>query len=491
MDMVEEPDRIFCLFDDESVLASFLKSALSRRKQSNYLFLFSKKSYNLDNLPSYQREGFDIHNITLPPRKTLSKTFRIRFQKELESIVSLLPSSINHIAIYLDFSRVAVSKKFVLYAETTLILKLIDRDIKYSIYAIFLEKKLKSPMTFKIAQRYPFFCLNPSQILPNLFYSEKKGEESFPSSLRQIYQPIWLLFEELKLKELEKDRLNKELFLTKTQNDILEASLAHLLPLVEVKDDLKLKKQETDFFYVIKYRDLKKRFAEKSQLLSSVTHDLKSPLSAILGFGELLRDGLIGPISPEVKKHVEVIISNSKRMVVMIDSILEYERLDYQRDKYISNQETFDLVELIDELKIAFLPQLIQRNQDLQVFLPSELEIVGNRELIIRVLQNIIDNAIKYSPMETGKIEVFLEEQRVKNLSYVHITVKDNGYGFTAQDLTRVFTPFTKFESGSTGTGLGLSITKKIVEEILFGKIEIESSGKNKGSVVRIKIPKQ
>jgi signal transduction histidine kinase len=191
-----------------------------------------------------------------------------------------------------------------------------------------------------------------------------------------------------------------------------------------------------------------------------------------------------------MEKHIDVIIGNSKRMVRMIDSILEYERLDYHRDKYISNQETFDLVELIDELKIAFLPQLIQINQDFQVFLPSRLEIVGNRELIIRVLQNVIDNAIKYSPMETGKIELFLEEQRENKLSNVHFTVKDNGYGFAEQDLKRVFDPFTKFEPGSTGTGLGLSIAKKIVEEILFGEIKVESAGKNTGSTVRVKIPK-
>jgi signal transduction histidine kinase len=490
VDTLEEPDRIFCLFDNEESLAIFLKSVLSRSKQSNCLLIFSKKGYDHRQLPSYLREGFDIHNITLPTKKLISKTFKMKIQKELGNILSSLPSTINHIAVYLDFSRVTVSKTFVQYVESTLIEFLIDRDLVYSVYAMFLETGLKPQSALEIAQQYPYFCLVPSQILPNLFYSDKIGEKSFPSNLRQIYQPIWLLLEELKLKDLEKNRLNKELFHTKTQNDILEASLAYLLPLVDVKEDLKQTQQETDLFYVIKYRDLKKRFTQKSQLLSSVTHDLKSPLAAILGFGELLRDGLIGPVTSEMEKHIDVIIGNSKRMVRMIDSILEYERLDYHRDKYISNQETFDLVELIDELKIAFLPQLIQRNQDFQVFNPSQLEIVGNRELIIRVLQNIIDNAIKYSPMETGKIELFLEERMENKLSYVHFTVKDNGYGFAEQDLKRVFDPFTKFEPGSTGTGLGLSITKKIVEEIFFGEIKVESAGKNTGSTVWVKIPR-
>jgi len=197
----------------------------------------------------------------------------------------------------------------------------------------------------------------------------------------------------------------------------------------------------------------------------------------------------VEPLTPELKKHIQVIIGNARRMVRMVDSILEYERLDYHRDKYISNQETFDLVELIDELKIAFLPQLIQRNQDLQVFLPSRFEIVGNRELTLRVLQNIIDNAIKYSPIETGKVEVFIEERKEKKSSYVQITVKDNGYGFTEQDLKRVFDPFSKFERGSDGTGLGLSIAKKMVADLLFGEIEISSPGKNAGTSIWIKLP--
>lgn len=490
MDAVEEPDRVFCLFTDDDTLAIFLKSALSRTMQSHWMLVFSKKSYDPHQLPTYLREGFNIHNITLPQRAALTKTFKADYQTKLEDILSPLTNTVNHIAVYLDFSRVTVSKSFVQYVETTLIEKLIDRDLEYSVYSIFLETYLNTRKTFEMAQRYPFFCLTPSQILPNLFYSDKKGEETFPSKLRHIYQPIWLLLEELKLKGLERNRLNKELFLANTQNDILEASLAYMLPLVDVKEDQLQTNQGTDLFYVIKYRDLKKRFAQKSQLLSSVTHDLKSPLAAILGFGELLRDGLVGPITPEMKKHIQVIIGNSKRMVRMIDSILEYERYDYHRDKYVSNQEAFDLVELIDELKIAFLPQLIQRNQDLQVFLPSRLEIVGNRELTIRVLQNIIDNAIKYSPIETGKIELFMEERKEKKLSYVQITVKDNGYGFTEQDLKQVFYPFTKFEPGSDGTGLGLSITKKIVNDLLFGEIKIFSDGKNAGTTVWIKLPK-
>jgi signal transduction histidine kinase len=198
--------------------------------------------------------------------------------------------------------------------------------------------------------------------------------------------------------------------------------------------------------------------------------------------------GLSGPITPEMKTQLETIIKSTKRLAKLVDSLLEYEQ--YDQSNYIVQLDTFDLINVLEEAKMTVLPQMIQRRQKINIFSPKTVEIVANRELIIRAIQNILDNAVKNSPIETGKIEVSVEEKVIDRNNVVKIKIKDNGFGFRKTDLNKVFQPFSRFEPHSKSTGLGLSITKKIIEEIHKGRISLHSPGRNKGTTVKILLPK-
>ncbi|MFX0171060.1 MAG: sensor histidine kinase [Candidatus Hodarchaeota archaeon] len=474
-------EKVFCLFDVPRELDYFLNSALAKINIKRYLIFFSHSEFSSTVSRLSQSNEFKVMNIKVP-RKATTKWKQIYYDKFVSAFFSSLPETNEPHNIYLDFTNLKVSKKFVEFIESSFEDKFTELNVGYSIFSLFFENKISQTLINQLIPRYQYVCLRASQIYPNFFYD---AGTKLPTNLRDIYQPIEILFEELERNTLEYERINKELFMVKTENSVLESSIASILAIE--KGEIKKKGAPADLVSVLDYYDLKKRYNQKSQMLSTITHDLKSPLAAIQGFAELLRDGLVGPVTSEMQTHLKVIISNTKRLGRMVESILEFEK--YDQSEYITQRKTFDIIELIQDAKMSVLPQMIQKAQEVQIFAPDSLDMVGNRELLFRVLQNILDNAVKYSPQEKGKIELFAEEQNIKGKKIVKITVKDNGFGFTKANLKRVFDPFTRFEPGSTSTGLGLSISKKIVE-IHKGTIEVTSPGRNKGTSVVIKLPK-
>ncbi|MHA2173419.1 MAG: sensor histidine kinase, partial [Candidatus Hodarchaeales archaeon] len=285
---------------------------------------------------------------------------------------------------------------------------------------------------------------------------------------------------------LEIENLEKREFQISTQRNILEFTLAFYL--AQDEGTRNIDSLPADLISLMEYHSLKRKYDQKSQILSTIIHDIKSPLASIQGYTEALIHGLSGPITPEMKLNLETIILNTQRLARMVDSLLEFE--NYDQSKYITNRETFDLIAILEEAKMAVLPQMIRKGQKITFFTPESVEIVANRELIVRVIQNLLDNAITYSPLEKGKIDLFVEEKQKSGQKSVVITIKDNGFGFRKSDLSRAFQPFSKFEKHSKSTGLGLSIVKKIVEEIHGGTISLTSPGRSKGTTVKITLPK-
>ncbi len=478
--------RVFCLFKNQQELEFFLNSARAQTETQRYLVNFSNSTKISSNSHSTLANGFTITDIIVP-RKVTVKWKKTVFNEHLNDLFKKFPKTSARQNFFLNFSSIKITKGFVEFVESAIMNRISSFDIDYSLFSLFLENIIGKSQTNQLALTYPFLCLKNSQIHPN-FYYDSNSSGKFPTNLRDLYQPVQLLIEELEKNSLEQDRLNKELFMLITHNNVLESSLATFLTLEREETKSQRVRTPADLISLLHYRDLEKRYDEKTQMLSTVSHDLKSPIAAIQGFAEILRDGLAGEVTPEMKKHLELIVSNSKRLSRMVESIMEYEQ--YDSSDYIVQRETFDLIELINDAKMSVLPQMIQKDQEVQIFTPDTLEMVGNRELLFRVLQNILDNAVKYSPPKKGKIELFAEEQSVKGHKIIKITVKDNGFGFNKSNLTRVFEPFTRFEPGSTSTGLGLSIVRKIVESIHGGTIEISSLGRQKGTSVNILLPK-
>ncbi|WP_455463999.1 sensor histidine kinase [Candidatus Hodarchaeum mangrovi] len=472
---------VFTLFTERARLHAFLNSSLSHSATSFNLLIFQKEGNDVV-FDSNISNSYNIITYTVPKSKLIY--WKTKFHSSLESIS--VGSSINEKIFYLlDFTLIKPTKGFVKFIEQEISSRLSSINKSITIFSLFLESSMSNKTTIQMAMEYPFICLNNTNITPNFFY-DAQNQGKFPKSFREFYQPIQILIEELSKRSLELESLNKEIFLLSTQNSILESTVSAYISQEKI-DKIKSPVQ-ADIVSLLKYKDLKEKFDQKSQMLYTITHDLKSPLAAIQGFAEILKQGLAGPITDEMDKHLGIIISNSKRLARMIGSILEYER--YDSSDYEITKERLNISEVFSEVKMSLLPQMISRGQKIEIFASDQLEIMASKELIIRAVQNLVDNAVKYSPPEKGEIKMFAEEVEIKGKITVKITIKDNGFGFTKESLRKVFEPFTKFEPGSQSTGLGLSITKKIIEDIHGGSITINSPGRNLGTTVVIILPK-
>lgn len=478
--------RVFCLYEKMSEVDFFLTSALSQTEIQRFLLILSDNEKRFTELSAFMKNGFEIKNL-LVPKKITSKWKNTDFPVLFKKIFNKFPRKKGKQNIFIDISTIKVTKSFIEFLEQNIEKNLAKLQDRYSLFFLFLENNLTSKLANQLAMKYPFLCLENTHIHPNFYYSPN-SPSSLPSNVRDLYQPIQVLIEELERNSLEQDHLHKELFIANTQNNVLESSLATMLSLEKIESDTQYQETPADILSLLQYRELKRRYDQKSQMLSTVIHDIKSPLAAIQGFAEILRDGLVGDVSTEMQKHLQIIVSNSKRLARMVESLLEYER--YDRSDYVTHRETFDLIELVQDAKMTVLPQMIQKGQKVEIFTPENLELVGNRELLLRVLQNILDNAVKYSPQDTGLVELFVEERSRKGEKIIQIVIKDNGFGFEKKHLKEAFDPFTRFEPGLTSTGLGLSISKKIIEDLHSGTISISSPGRQKGTTVTITIPK-
>ncbi len=476
--------RVFCFFRDIKSQDSFFLSDLAQSDIARCIISIKEEDKQVIEFQEEVLERYTIKLIEIPPIKR--KKINMAFLKEkMEVSLSELLKSNSDIHIFLDYTKVKMSVNQILRSIQVLEDQLIEKDSQYTIFAIFNEQSISKQQSRQLVLKFPYLCLTPSQIHPNFFYDDSSNKV-FPESIRELYQPIEILINELKSEKLEIERLEKQLFQISTQRNILESTLSFYL--AQEENSASSDEVPADILSLMEFHALKQKYNQKEQILSTVIHDLKSPLASIQGYSEVILHGLSGPITPEMKKQLGTIISNTQRLARMVDSLLEFEK--YDQSTYIADRETFDLISILEDAKMAVLPQMIRRAQKISFFVPKYVEIVANKELIVRALQNLLDNAIKYSPLEKGHVEIYVEEKTVGKQKIVIIKIQDNGFGFRKSDLKKIFQPFSRFEAHSKSTGLGLSITQKIIEEIHGGKISLKSPGRNKGSTVEIILPK-
>jgi signal transduction histidine kinase len=221
----------------------------------------------------------------------------------------------------------------------------------------------------------------------------------------------------------------------------------------------------------------------KKDVLGIVTHDLRNPLSAILGFVSLMKrtDFDISEINLYTEQ-IQISAESMRNMITYFLQIAINDSTDFELHK-----TTFDLVSLIETVINNFKSSLTAKSQSL-LFQPgvSKTIIEGDRHRLTEVIENLISNAIKYSPKEaTIFVDVKVENEKVLFL------VKDNGLGISISDMDKIFGKFQKLSSKPTGnetsTGLGLYIVKKIIEKH-DGKIWVESE-LDKGSTFYVSLP--
>ncbi len=223
----------------------------------------------------------------------------------------------------------------------------------------------------------------------------------------------------------------------------------------------------------------------KNELLSNVSHELRTPLTSIKGYSDLLMEDTLGEMNYQQLKVVNTIIRNTERLRRLIDSLLYVSMAEAETIKYDFNKtDTSGLIDnAVTDMAMPIAEKKIEVLRHVQEDLP---QIEGDAEKLTDMLTNILDNAIKFTPLG-GKISIFAAKEEEK----IHISIQDNGIGIPPDLLPNLFQKFYQIDPSIRrkygGTGLGLFICKKIVDAHK-GKIWIESE-QRKGTTVHILLP--
>ena len=214
----------------------------------------------------------------------------------------------------------------------------------------------------------------------------------------------------------------------------------------------------------------------KTRFLFNMSHDIRTPMNAIIGFSDLLEKHI--DEKDRAVDYIAKIKSSSSFLLSLINYVLEMARIE--SGKASLKIELGSYSELIHSLNAVFEPSLKSKNLSYLCYNTVEHDaILCDRTKIREILLNIISNSIKYTP-EGGKISVKIEEtpEPRKGFASYRITVKDNGIGMSKEYLPHIFEEFTRehssTESHITGTGLGLPIVKSLVN-LMGGTIDVES----------------
>ena len=219
----------------------------------------------------------------------------------------------------------------------------------------------------------------------------------------------------------------------------------------------------------------------KSDFVAAVTHELKTPVASIRLVGDTLSNGRYN--SPKtVQEYAGLLSMEASRLGASIDNLLTYAR--YSSLPAASSMADVEPADLVEDALQGLRPVLTNREFDLEVDVPSNLpQVCVDRSAVIQALDNIVDNAIKYSTSEKH-----LAVKARANGKTVTLTVRDKGPGIARKDLSRVFERF--YRGGNvtvSGSGLGLPIAKRIIESH-GGRIEVRST-EGSGTEVDVTLP--
>lgn len=294
-----------------------------------------------------------------------------------------------------------------------------------------------------------------------------KGEKPKPIELqvkKKNGSIAWIYFQNSMIK------LNNEIIIESIAQDISEKKKAENLIIEENKRLLELNKM-------------------KSELISRVSHELKTPITSIFGGTQILLELYKDQTCSDAIEFIELINRGGKRLKLLIENLLDASRIESEKLKL--NLQKVNVSEIIRNCINDNRYLATKRNIIVELNLPDLLYLEIDKLRIEQVVTNLLSNAIKNTPKQ-GIIKIKLEEKGEN----AYFTVKDTGIGLTKQEMEKLFTKFGKIERYGQkmdvdieGSGLGLYISKEIVD-LHGGQIWVESEGRNNGSTFYVKLSK-
>jgi signal transduction histidine kinase len=250
---------------------------------------------------------------------------------------------------------------------------------------------------------------------------------------------------------------------------------------VDLARELKYKSEALKKRFV----DLEKAHRARSVFLAGVSHELKTPLHAILGFAQVLQRKSHGPLTPRQEEYVQYIHKNGEHLLTLINDILDLSRIESGSVEL--TPEDINITAVLDECVRSLRPLARQRSLRISMQCGSEIPALrADRAKIKQVVFNLLSNAIKFSPAG-GTIRL-----RVESGEYgdeIRVAVQDSGPGIPPEEQERIFEPFVRLpeQEPREGTGLGLAIARRLVE-LHGGRIWVDSTP-GKGSTFSFSLP--
>ncbi len=240
--------------------------------------------------------------------------------------------------------------------------------------------------------------------------------------------------------------------------------------------------------------ELQKRAAElqkldrlKSEFLANMSHELRTPLNSILGFADVILEGLDGPLTGNMNDDLQLIRRNGLHLLHLINDVLDMAKIEAGRMNL--SPEPFRIHDLLEE--VTSITSTLASEKNLALFIEAdserEAEVFADRTRLCQVMLNLVNNAMKFT--EQGKISLRAERRD----GLVAIAVRDTGMGIPPDKLEEIFKEFTQVDSSATrkagGTGLGLPISRRLIE-LHGGRLWAESAGiAGQGSVFFVELP--
>ena len=203
---------------------------------------------------------------------------------------------------------------------------------------------------------------------------------------------------------------------------------------------------------------------KSKELISNISHDLKTPITAIKGYVEGIMDG-VADTPEKMERYIKTIYNKANEMDTLINELTLYSKIDANRIPY--NFSTIFVNDYFDDCASDLKVELDSRNIEFQYtnYVDSHVKIIADAEQIKRVINNIVSNSAKYMDKPRKRINLSVKDVG----DFIQVEIEDNGKGIGAKELPNIFERFyrtdTSRNSSTGGSGIGLSIVKKIVEE--------------------------
>jgi PAS domain S-box-containing protein len=251
-----------------------------------------------------------------------------------------------------------------------------------------------------------------------------------------------------------------------------------------IEDELRAVQEKYIHELELRHRESEQANQLKSEFLSNMSHELRSPLHTIIGFTELLAEETEGPLNEKQQRFINHIHRDSLHLLSLINDLLDLSKIEAGRLEL--RHEAFDIGAVIEEALSSVRPRATAKSVQIRANASIPTPVFADRLRLKQILHNLLTNAIKFTP-DGGNVQV----EAAVRASFAEISISDTGIGIPEDQQHAVFDKFyqvrTATQGGPEGTGLGLAIAKRLVEQH-GGRMWLESEPGN-GSCFTFTIP--